>query len=411
MNKELQLAIEATPPAFSRFDYLCGEGELDLAGSYLYLVVYDYEHKDYEEKELVREKIHSKMYDILYGGMEPAFENSHCWGYAPLCQALTLIHNKQELWELFTEDEQKRIHQIMKMFLFMWNWGCNKYNNYITGAGMHGNFHKASSPNYLFTNNLLIIFLLHYFHGTCNGSNQFVEMNEILRNADYEAEMNILRDYGWNNALKSWTVPDRIGVNGSICYGTKHIFENGGKLTGEKRQFEVLCETSFGYGQGVKINISYWDTKNREKGLIPIPHGIIEQIYTDCFCNECKSVVEIEDYDYICSIQDKTTSPYEGRYGMMKEFNLEFDGVSTRSSLKHCKIDFYLVATTSAAIQLLGISNLQETAFWESIKVGMADYLYKEEHGYNGFSLGQREAIAEINIEQWKNHWLANNAI
>lgn len=85
MTKELQLAIDALPPSFSKFDYLCGEGELDLAGAYLYLVVYDYEHEEYEEKELVRNLIHTKLRCVLYEGMEPCFENSHCWGYAPFC--------------------------------------------------------------------------------------------------------------------------------------------------------------------------------------------------------------------------------------------------------------------------------------------------------------------------------------
>lgn len=405
MNKLIKQAIETEKPRFSVRDYLGGAEALTTTSALLYLITYDYEHEGYSEKEAVRASIHDKFEFVLHKGMEPAFENSHCWGYGPLCESIALIKNKAELWDLFTEDEHVRLNQIMRMFLFMWNWGCNKYNNYTTGAGMHGNFHKASSPNYMLTNNLLIVFLVHYFHGNCYGK-IFEEINEILNNVDYDTEMETLRRLGFYNAYAIWTTPAREGIDGRNTPSTKEIFENGGEIFLKKIQFEMPNMVRAGRGQGVKINVSYWDVKNQDAGLVPIPSGLLDQLFSDCFSGGAvASVVEIEDYDYTCKIKDDTISPYEGQEGMMKEFNIPFDGISRRSSLMHCAIDFMLVACAVATLRNLCEVDLTQKEYWNKIKVGMADFLYKNEHGYNGFSLGNRERATTVNLPLWAEYW------
>ena len=405
MNKLIKQAIETEVPSFSVRDYVSGSRELTTTSALLYLIAYDYEHENYEEKELVRAAIYYKLYNILHKGNEPAFENTHCWGNGPLCEAIALIKNKKELWSLFDEDEHIRLNQIMRMFLFMWNWGCNKYNNYTTGAGMHGNFHKASSPNYMLTNNLLIVYLVHYFHGNCYGK-IFEEINEILNTVDYDTEMETLRELGFYNAYKIWTTPAQEGINCRNTPSTKEIFENGGEIFLKKIQFEMPNMVRAGKGKGVKLNISYWDVKHQETPLVSIPHGILEQLFVDCFSGgNVVSSVNIEDYDYTAKIKDDTISPYEGQEGMMKEYNIEFDGISRRSSHIHCAIDFMLVACAIASLKLLGISDITEKEYWSKVKVGMADFLYKNEHGYNGFSLGAAEKTRIVEMPLWEKYW------
>jgi hypothetical protein len=374
-------------------------------GALLYLINYDYEHENYEDSQTVRASIYKKLQHVIKGGKEPCFENSHCWGYTQLCQAFALIKNKKELWNLFSNEEKERITQLMRMFLFMWNWGCNKYNHYRTGAGMRGNFCKVSSPNYELNNNALIIYIIHYFYGRLTGEpDQFLALNEILRNVHYDTEMEKLKNYGFMNAHDTWTTRV-VSVTGEELVSVKDIFNNGGEIYTEHEEFEVINPYYLGYGKGVKINISYWDERHKDEPTCEIPHKMIKTILDECFSGVCTSTIHIEDYDFTAGLKDGTVSPYEGREGMMHEFNLAFDGVSRRSSIHHCIIDFILVVNTINTLKKLNIIDVTKEEYWPNIQVGMEDFLYKYEHGYNGFSLGYRERDKETDILLQKDIW------
>jgi hypothetical protein len=291
------------------------------------------------------------------------------------------------------------------MFLFMWNWGCNKYNQYCTGAGMHGNFQKHSGPNYMLNNNALITFILHFFDSVTPVDDVFYKnANEILNTVDYDIEMQRLQEYGFLNAYTTWTTPDQIGFDGTVLPGTKEIFNNGGRIKAEVVQFGSPVIINRGYGNGVKINITYKDPWNFNITNTDIPYGVIEHILLDCFSATCHSVIEIEDYDFTAKINNNFISPYEGKLGMMKEFNISDDGVARRSSLYHCDIDFILVITSIATWKHLNIIDVTTQAYWPQISVGMEDYLYKKQNGYHSFSLGHPED-KQIRTQLWGNYW------
>lgn len=403
MNR-LEYAINYAGPQFSIRDGFLSTGQINETSALLYLILYDYEHEDYEEKLSVHKAIHDKIAPILSGGKEPAFDNGCCWGYSLLCESFALIKHRPELWALFSTHERNRMTCLMEMFLIMWQWGCNKYNNYKTGASMRGNYNKAAASNYKFTNNLLIPFCLDFL----NYPNGYGTWTYFMKQLNYDKKMAELKELGFINAYKNWTTPVRVAADGTILPSTKTIWEKGGKCYREEVQCEILNTTFAGWGNGIHHSVQYHDEKHPEEGNKDIPLGVIEHVFKDCFNNICVSQVRIEDYNYMAGIADGTTSPYEGQYGMMQEFNIEFDGGSRRSSIYHCDIDFVLATAAIATLKHLCIIDLTSTNYWQQIQIGMEDYIYKAEHGYNSFSLGFEEGSdmkKRINKTLWLDYW------
>ena len=104
----------------------------------------------------------------------------------------------------------------------------------------------------------------------------------------------------------------------------------------------------------------------------------------------------------------ETISPVEGQDGMMLEFDLENDGLGRRSSLLHCITDFYLDTAMAVTCWFLRISKLEVYKNYEKVQTGITDFLYKFNHGYNSYSLGQKERIDTsrlTGITLWGNYW------
>jgi hypothetical protein len=56
----------------------------------------------------------------------------------------------------------------------------------------------------------------------------------------------------------------------------------------------------------------------------------------------------------------------------------------------------------------LCIIDLTSTNYWQQIQIGIEDYIYKAEHGYNSFSLGFEEGSdmkKRINKTFWLDYW------
>ena len=95
LNYLIEQAIK-NPIQFQRFDYYTGTEELNATSNVLQLILYDYNHKDYEEKNAVRNAIKQSFYLVLHKNSAPAFDNSHNWGYSLLCESIALIKKKEE---------------------------------------------------------------------------------------------------------------------------------------------------------------------------------------------------------------------------------------------------------------------------------------------------------------------------
>lgn len=400
-------------PRFSEHDYLYGINELNQCSDVLYLVLYDYEHEDYAEKDEVRKLIRLSLAPILYQGHEPTFNNSHNWGYPVLCQTFALIKNKDDLWNLFNEDSQARITVLMKMFGLMWNFGCNAFNNYTTGIGLHGNYTKHSGPNYRLSNNLLLPYVVSFFGG-------LKYVNDIFKFTTYDENIAELRKYNFMNAYHTWTTPGIDLPDGTCSPGARELYSTLEKrqLTGDASRTSAYINDNgnikfAGRGQGCTLIYYYlprgvtWASK---ENMLSYPDGLIQDVLLDTFSGGAVvSSIYIEDEDAYCKMENNAVSPYETLDGMMKEFNIPDDGLGQRSSIEHCMIDFVLVTTSLCALKYLNIVDIYNLPYWDKIKVGMNDFLYKYHNGYNGYSMGQWEKVLpKLNLGLWENYWLSN---
>lgn len=348
---------------------------------------------EYKKSQAVYDKIIELMNYYLYEGHEPSFDLGPNWWYAILCECIALLKHRPILWDKFNDDQHARMTQLMKMFAYMWNFGCNKRNNYDTGWGLKGNFGKWRGPNYRLTNNILILFIEHFFGG-------MNEVNKILLTMNYNDEVKALKEFGFNNALKSWLTAGYVDSQGKVLPSARELIEKGGDAYIKQADYGFTNYYKRGSGAGVKIPVEYQDS---------IPYGVIHSVFNNCFSGgECVSKVVIEQEDYECSIADGSETPMLGRDGMMLEFNLEDDGLGRRSSLFHCATDFYLMSGAVVALWFLRISKVEVYKGYEKIQAGITDFLYKVNHGYKGWCLGSPENISLTNfsgLTLWANYW------
>ena len=407
-QEKLQYILARPAIKFHEEDYLFGIRELNNLGNTLSLIVYDYEQgENYAECQVVRDYI-SHVFDyILFKGYEPTFNNSHNWGYPMLCQCFALIKNKESLWNLFDEDAQKRITCLMKMFALMWNFGCNKYNRYRSGIGLHGNFKKGLNPNYMLSNDALILYCVHFF-------GDIKKVSSIMMNTKYDNLIKELKSFGFKNAYKAWTTEGVNLPDGTKSAGARELYGSLAARRADKnywvhmyRQDEDGNILYLGKGKGCSLPFYYDERDTKVKDYTSYPDIIYNKILKKCFNGGvCVNSIKIDtEEDFSTYIKDNVPSPYTGQEGMMLEFNHR-DWGGTRSSLFHCETDFYLIAAMVTTLKLLGVDVLSDDETYNKVVVGMGDFLHKKEHGYIGYCLGEVEyKIPVFALEQWIDDW------
>ena len=407
-NEQITKILKKPALYFTEQDYRYGKRELDSVGSVLSLVVYDYECNDnYPRMSEIRSGIKYALKKILYGGGEPTFNNSHNWGYPALAQIFALIKNKKALWEMFNQDEQERITCLMKMFALMWNFGCNKYNHFRTGIGLHGNYSKDRNPNYLFSNDAIILYCVHFF-------GDLRAVNKIMANTKYDEIISELNHFGFTNALRTWTTPGFEKHNGELVNGARELYgvlEDRQATPYYSNEAHIIDSEgniyNAGKGKGCTLPFFYEDRDNKVKDFISYPKNVYIKLLNKCFNGGvCQDSINIVSEDFQTGIKDHSVSPYNGMEGMMLEFN-STDSMGIRSSLFHSEIDFYLVAMMVKSLKLLGIDVFADAPELEAkTKVGMLDCIYKKKHGYIGYSMGEIEnEYRSFDREEWINDW------
>ena len=371
------------------------DSELNLVDRYSELVVlisYLQEFDKAQQKSICNKIFETVRYAIAHC---PNFVLGPYWSYAPLCQSIALIRANSALWKEFTDVEKKQLYQIMKMFAYNWNLGCNTQNNYGTGVDLRGNYGKWRGPNYRLANIGLIFPLVSFFGSIEN-------LNSLFLSYDYASEMQKLKELSLNNAYDTWTKCKTFTTSeGKRVLGAEDLTTNGGTAY-IRANCNGLVNTFWrGEGKGVKIPFEFKDS---------YPYGIIHFLYNNCFDGgPCLSSVKIADRDFTAHVADGTTTPFENEEGMMLEFNLANDGVTTRSSLFYCTIDFLLVMGLAITLEKLNISKLKDYRQFKKVWTGIEDYIYKEEHGYIGYKLGISEdfpcvfSVLPLYKEYWKN--------
>lgn len=403
---------------FTKEDYLRSIPVLNDAQILLACITYDYKHGEtYPRKDELRTNI-KKQFDSIFSGYEPTFENGHIWAYSLLCQAISLIKKKNSLWILFSAEEQRKLTLIMKMFAYMWNFGCNVHNGFYTGITLKGNYSKFwKSPNYWLCNQVLLLFLVPFF-----GS--IKALNKMFTTTSYDELMSELLYCNFYNAHTAWSTPGFTRINGSVSNGAKELFGvidqkyGDGSFEDPNRREAYVKTREYGYeneyyagaGVGVTIPVFYKRDQFEKKDFDTFPIWLFKEGMGITFGKElpCVSVINIDsEEDFSTHIKDGTLSPYEGEMGMMTEFNKK-DGFGQRSSLFHCEIDFILVSTMLSTLKYLIGFDYNSYERKRFVDVGINDFIYKKEHGYIGYSMGHIETdnyTNKIDSLLWREWW------
>lgn len=339
----------------------------------------------------------SLSYMMSKNGSTPNFDLEPYWCYSMLTGAVTLAHETPEIWSRLSPEVVEKYDFLMKCFAYTVNLGYDDSNNYRTGPGFRGNFHKSWNPNYRLALVPVMIYACRYF-GSADA------LDEILLAFDYDATIAKFEAYGWSRALSNWTKKPP-SIDGETALSQKEMTENGGATffveTGKRK--------SGGSGVGVRTPFTYGG--KRADDVAGVFNQLLEYNYSG------GAVVS----EYICTnggtasirayIIDGTTTPYEGRIGMMHEL-----GKDNRASAKYALDDFTLVVSNLAVFDELDIYELTADAgelLSGMVWVGNMDFLYKIAHGWMSYaeSSGKSSSTFEqttLGYYLWKDWWLAH---
>ena len=341
----------------------------------------------------------------------PSFDASCNWNYSPHTASIAIAKATPSVWNKIPADIKLRLDTMMMAFAMLESFATSDYNNYGTGPSMNGNYGKGWNPNYRLANIPVMIFATHYFgNGDMDAGAEYV--NDFLKGFDeetYTDMINTFQKYGWRRASVCWTSTARTSTDGKNVHGlsAKELMISGGQAVGEDTPTDsdllVALGTGAGVGNGGKDYLYKGYALNEPAGII---RSLLMHNYGsgDLSKNNEQSSTFLEvksDHwydkdgdgrkDRVAWILDESSSPYEGQYGMMKEF-----ASGNRSSTGYCSHDFVLTVTLIYNSKILGIYDLAQDTYTdrngvslrEAIIVGNEDFLYKNEIGYQGYATG-----------------------
>ena len=350
--------------------------------------------------------------NFISGGYEPMFSAGPFWCYETVSMALALTRHTSSIWERLTSDEQKKVDLIMRCYAVSSAFANNDCNSYYTGPALTGNYHKSWNPNHRMANVFPIVAAFAYFSAEGDGKEI---VNSILLDFDYDKYIEKFEEYGFTRVRGAWNARGIELEDGRRAPDTKELMMYGGEAflsvydRGMKKNNFKLGQ-SLGSGRGVREIFTY--------------HGYeLDNIYdiVTCLYEHNFSGGKIishtgdiprgrdEDGRPLSYILDGTLSPYEGLDGMMKEL-VAGDAMGFRSSTSYCFHDFILVSQSYAALSSLSLLHIpEESNLWRKMIAGCNDIIYKGEHGYRSYSIGQGFDSFETDNKTylvWKNWWI-----
>ena len=255
-----------------------------------------------------------------------------------------------------------------------------------------------------------MVYVTHYFgNGDMEKGAELV--NSFLKGFNeekYTEIINLFQKYGWRRALLTWTADGVLSSDGKTKgKSAKELLISGGQAVGDDTStasdLKVPLGSGVGVGNGGKDYLYSGFTLAESNWII---RSLLVHNYGSngiSVTNKSATFLEVKSdhwYDvdgdgkkdlvaWIMSEND--TSPYEGQYGMMKEF-----ASGDRSSTGYCSHDFLLTTCMIYTCKVLGIYDLATDEYCdpngvnirEAILVGNEDFLYKNEQGYQGYATG-----------------------
>ena len=346
----------------------------------------------------------------------PMFNACCNWNYAPHTGAIAMAKANPSIWNKVPASTKLRLDTMMKAFAYLESFATSDFNNYGTGPSLTGNYGKNWNPNYRLANVPVMVYVTHYF-----GNGDMVEgektLNTLLKGFDekeYTTMVNSFSKYGWRRAVWCWTRDGLTSTDGknNKGNGSKDLLIKGGPAVGDDTSTAsdllVALGTGVGVGNGGKDYLYKGYSLSEADGIVRSllmnnygsgdlskgkdPSSTFLEVKSDHWYDITGDKVK-EKVAWILPGADglEVHSPFEGQYGMMKEF-----ASGNRSSTGYCSHDFVLTTNMIYNCRLLNIYDVLEdefvdrngTSILDAIYVGNEDFLFKNEKGYKGYATG-----------------------
>ena len=330
----------------------------------------------------------------------PKFDAICLWNYCPYSASIALAKATPHIWNAFGEDLRERLTFTMEMYAYLESFATSDYNNYKTGPGLTGNYHKGWNPNYRLANVPVILFVTHFF-GNGDMKEGEANVNAMLKSFNeerYENTLARIQAYGWKNTYNVWSHPACQHEDGTFGTDTKTVLLYGGPTYAEDYTHTYITKDA---GDGLGVTNGGNDYLYHEHPLSEAGKIVEDLLRFNYSGGPVKSdhhydVNRDGEAELVAWILDKSTSPYQGQMGMMKEF-----ASGNRSSTGYCSHDFLLTTILILASENLGFFDVRSNdELWRMIQVGNGDFLYKNEIGYQGFATGSYGTSTKTHSEE-----------
>ena len=357
----------------------------------------------------------------------PSFDACCFWNYNPHTATIAMAKATPSVWDKVPADIKLRLDTMMKAFAILESFATSDYNSYGTGPSMLGNYGKDWNPNYRLANVPVMLYVTHYF-GNGDMDEGAATVNSFLKGFDedaYSEMINTFQKYGWRRAFLCWTSEGRVCDEvGSKYYGmtgndAKTLLISGGMAvcddTPTATTIWVYGGTGAGAGNGGKDYLYKGYALNEPDGIVRslVMHNYGSGDLTKSNPHKSNFLQVKSDHWYdtnsdgvkelVAWIEGDLSSPYEGQYGMMKEF-----ASGNRSSTGYCSHDFVLTLCMLYSCKILGIYDITEDDYKDNngidirsaIIVGNEDFLFKNENGYMGYATGSYGESHKVHSEK-----------
>ncbi len=389
-------------------------GVIGEASALLYLAMEVRAAKSLEgdTKVFLDRAVEQLKYFVGENGVRPYFDLEPYWCYVQLTAAITVCHETPAIWNQLTAEEQEKYDFIMKCFAYILAFGTDDDNNYGTGVGLIGNYHKDWNPNYRLSNVVPMVFAGRYFGGA-------EALDAILLAFSYDEVMAKFEEYGFARALKQWENKraeiEWDAEGNPTAYGpyVKELLENGGSAYLKARNDSTGNRLGITEGQpagsGVGVRTKYTYNGATVDEIAVILNDLFAYNYSGgAVVNKC--CLNAETGEYRAYILDGRSSPYLGMQGLMREL-----GIESRSSCTYASHDFMMITATLAAtkeLKMYDIEAEENVRIFRLAWIGNMDFMYKYAVGYMSWASSGGNPYKTIEPEGpsdyhfWKTWWL-----
>jgi Cellulose binding domain len=282
----------------------------------------------------------AQVENLIAGGNEPDADGGlEGWAHAPVAEALLLLKNGPAWAELPAADQAK-VTLLEEAMGFAGNYTYNDANNFSSGICGFGDFSKTNNPNYQDGYVDVELAAIQFF-----GASTWDAMLASFNDATFTAQL------------------DAAGLtNAGGCYATVGSAANA-----------AIDQPFVWLGHPATDLMGMWD-----------------QLAADTFDQTAvSSVTGISNGTTVTAdIADGSTSPQQGQCCMGHEFD-STDSSGLRSSALYVFEGWMNVTGSRVTMSVLGAFNCGTATSAAQYDVGSQDLIYKLQHGYISYALGQ----------------------